>query len=80
MLSTEAGWHRMSPCGGLTQKCLPQSHVFEHLVPVDGIVWGGCGIFRKQSFTGGTTYWGWALRVCSLAPLLFSFFLLCVCR
>lgn len=41
----------LSPCG-LSVKCPPQVHMFEHLDPASGIVWEGYGVLNKALLEG----------------------------
>lgn len=52
---------------GLNEKHLPLSHIFEHLLPVDDVAWGGYETFRRWSLARGSVWLGGLiLRVYSL--------------
>lgn len=60
----------ISHCGGLSEKCVPQAPVFEHLVSS----WcHGLERFRRCILHGGIVSMGWALRVYNHIPLSITF-------
>lgn len=45
----------MTAGAGLSETCFLQDGVSEYWSLTGGTIWGGCGIFKRQSLAGGST-------------------------